>query len=232
MPGSRLSLASRCACICLGRCFCVRSLIIAFVSAFLITLSATAVSAASTNGLIGYWSFDEGVGPISKDLSGQENTATLANGATWQLGKFGYAVSMDGVDQHVDIAHSDTLNLTKEMTVSGWVQNRALADESIASPEFHVIASKGWAADAGGSWTLAWDKKSNDISFCVRKGNDKGYQCVFFNYPLPQNEWHHIAGVVYDGKLSLNVDGLAPCLLPPRVTSTSSSSVPPGSPAH
>jgi hypothetical protein len=207
MPGSRVLSANRCACIRSGTSFFDKFLIAAFVSAFLIILSAIGAE-ASSNGPIGYWSFDEGVGATSKDLSGQENTAMLANGATWQVGKFGYAVSLNGVDQHVEIAHADSLNLAKEMTVVAWVQNRGLTDAGLASPEFHVIASKGWAADAGGSWTLAWDKKSNDISFCVRKGNDKGYQCVFVDYPLTQNEWHHVAGVVYDGKLSLYIDGL------------------------
>jgi hypothetical protein len=61
-------------------------------------------------GLVGYWPFDEGSGTIAKDLSGNGNDATLYSGASacsnppttgcpqWMIGKVGYALNFDGID--------------------------------------------------------------------------------------------------------------------------------------
>ena len=174
-----------------------------------ICLTARSVFADSVSGQIGYWSFDEGAGTTTTDLSGHENIGTLVNGTGWSSGKFGFGLVFNGVDQYVEIAHTDALNVTKELSVSAWIFNNATANSLLPDPEFHVITSKGWAPDAGGSWTLAWDKKSNDLSFCVRKNSDKGYACVFSSYETLSKDWHHITAVFGGGKLSLYVDGLA-----------------------
>ena len=186
----------------------------------LIVLTTNSSLAATVKGLVGYWPFHEGVGTITKDYSGNENGGLLVNGPAWYEGKFGYSLSFNGVDQHVEIPHAESLNATKELTVSAWIYNRMLSDGRLPEPEFHIIASKGWAPDAGGSWTLAWDKKSNDLSFCARKASDKGYECVFGDYPIAENDWHHVTGVVSSGKLSLYVDGL-PAAKPVALGATS-----------
>ena len=52
-----------------------------------------------TTGLIGYWSFDEGLGSTAEDFSPTgSNTGTLTNSPTWVNGKVGKALSFDGVD--------------------------------------------------------------------------------------------------------------------------------------
>ena len=45
------------------------------------------VLGATTNGLVGYWNFDEGSGTTAADSSGNNNTGTLTNGPTWTAGK-------------------------------------------------------------------------------------------------------------------------------------------------
>src|SRR3989344_8923137 len=42
-----------------------------------------------TNGLVGYWTFDETSGTTASDSSGNGNTGTLTNGPTWTQGKIG-----------------------------------------------------------------------------------------------------------------------------------------------
>ena len=175
---------------------------------FLIGLTAGSALSASVTALVGYWPFFEGSGTTATDVSGKENNGTLVNGPTWGIGKFGNGLSFNGTDQYVEIAHSDNLNLTEQLTVSAWVYNKAAGNNLLTDPEFHIIASKGWAPDSGGSWTLAWDKKSNDLSFCVRKGSDRGYDCVFFNYDALTNDWHHVSAVFNSGKIYLYIDGL------------------------
>jgi hypothetical protein len=180
---------------------CFTTLLIALLS------NAALGAAVSVKGLGGYWPFHEGIGTMTRDFSGNENAGTLVNAPTWHDGRFGYALSFNGIDQHVEISHADSLSASKEFAVAAWVNNRALADGGLSDPEFHIIAAKGWAPDVGGSWSLAWDKKSNDLSFCIRKSTDRGYQCVFADFHSIANEWHHVAGVFSNGKLSLYVNG-------------------------
>ncbi len=47
-------------------------------------------------GLVGWWRFDEGSGTIAGDSSGNGNNGTIY-GATWVAGKYGQALSFDGI---------------------------------------------------------------------------------------------------------------------------------------
>src|SRR4051794_22102703 len=53
--------------------------------------------------LVGAYGFSEGTGLTSVDASGNSNTATLANGATWAPGKYGFGVSLDGVNDFISV---------------------------------------------------------------------------------------------------------------------------------
>ncbi|MEM5812070.1 MAG: DUF2341 domain-containing protein, partial [Candidatus Aenigmatarchaeota archaeon] len=52
-------------------------------------------------GLISSWHFNEGSGTIALDSSGNNNNGNLVNGPTWVNGKFGKALSFDGVNDYV-----------------------------------------------------------------------------------------------------------------------------------
>jgi hypothetical protein len=55
------------------------------------------------------------------------HTGTLVNGTAWAPGKFGTAVSFDGVNDIVSVANPSTLNMgTADFTVSMWVKRNAL----------------------------------------------------------------------------------------------------------
>src|SRR3990170_7060226 len=75
-----------------------------------ISLAPEAQAAAPTNGLVGYWAFDEGSGTTAGDSSGNGNNGTLTNGPTWVAGKAGNgAVTLDGVDDRVLISTVPTI---------------------------------------------------------------------------------------------------------------------------
>ena len=75
-------------------------------------------------GLVGAWAFDEGAGTTTADRSGNTNTGTLSN-ATWSTtGKFGNALSFNGTSAMVNVADSNSLDLSTGMTIEGWVQPR------------------------------------------------------------------------------------------------------------
>ena len=50
------------------------------------------VNGSITEGLVGWWKFDETEGTVAYDSSGNGNDGTLTNGPTWTAGKFGGAL--------------------------------------------------------------------------------------------------------------------------------------------
>jgi len=106
---------------------------------FFVLASPTPASAAvaskgtpSNNGLVGYWSFNEGTSTKAMDYSGQGNTGTLtgSNGLpTWSAGKLGKGMTFDGTDDYVNIGSLDILNPTNE-TISVWIKPNTLSGSS------------------------------------------------------------------------------------------------------
>ncbi|RLE69044.1 MAG: hypothetical protein DRJ43_04570 [Thermoprotei archaeon] len=95
------------------------------------------------DGVVGAWHFDEGNGTIAHDTSGEGNDGTLYDGNTtnndgntppqWIDGKFGKALSFDGVDDYVDVPDSASLDSpaeSDEITLLAWVKFSTLPSES------------------------------------------------------------------------------------------------------
>ena len=72
-------------------------------------------------GLVLSLHFNEGSGTIAFDSSGNNNNGNLVNGPVWVDGKFGKALSFDGVDDYVDIPTFPSLN-KKNITISFWIK--------------------------------------------------------------------------------------------------------------
>jgi flagellin-like protein len=85
-------------------------------------------------GLVGYWKLDSGNGTIAEDSSGFENDGIIYNGSVscanpptneagcpeWIDGKFGNALSFDGVDDYVKIEDSQSLAIPGDYSVCIW----------------------------------------------------------------------------------------------------------------
>ncbi|MHA1742729.1 MAG: LamG-like jellyroll fold domain-containing protein, partial [Candidatus Heimdallarchaeota archaeon] len=71
------------------------------------------------NGLVGYWRFDEGSGDIAGDSSGLINNGTIY-GATWVDGKYGKALSFDGVG-YVEVPYHPSLD-PPSITFLAWIK--------------------------------------------------------------------------------------------------------------
>ena len=171
-------------------------------------LSAIIPRPVSAGGSVGLWNFDEGVGLIANDYSGNNNAGALVNEPQWAIGKFGTALSFDDIDDYVEIAHADSLNISRELTVSAWIYNKATKDPSLPQSKYHVIAAKGWAPDRDGSWTLGWDRKTNALFFCARKNTNNAVKCASFDSGNLADDWHLITAVFNDGKIRLYADGV------------------------
>jgi hypothetical protein len=74
-----------------------------------------------TSGLVLYSSMNEGAGTSAFDLSPYNNAGTI-NGATWVDGKYGKALSFDGINDYVDCGTSSTLDFTtQDFSLEAWV---------------------------------------------------------------------------------------------------------------
>jgi len=75
------------------------------------SLAQIDVNASLTEGLVGWWKFDETSGNIAYDSSGNGNDGNLTNGPTWTEGKIGGALSFDGIDDHIVFGSATGLNV-------------------------------------------------------------------------------------------------------------------------
>jgi hypothetical protein len=101
-----------------------------FTETFNVTLYAKTEQAINEAGLVGHWNFDEGTGTTAYDSSGNNNVGTLVNGPTWVDGKYGKALSFDGVNDYVAVPHSNSLDFerTDSFTISSWITVDSLSD--------------------------------------------------------------------------------------------------------
>jgi len=84
------------------------------------TSNANATFIRVIDGVVGAWHFDEGNGTFAHDTSGEGNDGTIY-GANWTDGKFGKALSFDGVDDYVEVPDSAELRPgTGEFSVFLW----------------------------------------------------------------------------------------------------------------
>jgi len=159
-------------------------------------------------GLVGYWSFGEGAGGKTQDLSGNGNHGTLTGivqGETsgWAGGKFGRALNFDGVNDYVDVGAFDVIDNASQATLSFWGY-RSSTSKTISVAKY------------GGS--TAWFELAlrNDGAIVFIAANSD----VTYKYQNDINNTHNTIGwhyytMVFDGSLSGNariagyIDGVA-----------------------
>jgi len=145
--------------------------------------------------LVGLWHFDEVVGITASDSSGNGNLGTLVNGPTWEAGKFGNALSFDGVNDYVEVT-SNSFIMPTTLTVEAWVQpDKIGARQSIVSK---------WDGGGDASYSL---ELTSDNKFLFYLHNGTKTQSITGNTVVAIGTWYHVAGT-YDGSnANLYVDG-------------------------
>ena len=88
----------------------------------LILACSSIASASLTDGLVAYWSFNEGSGDTAYDYSGNSNHGTIY-GASWTAaGALGNALVFDGDYDYVLIPNNSSQQMpTNQITVSAWI---------------------------------------------------------------------------------------------------------------
>ncbi|MDP3697299.1 MAG: LamG domain-containing protein, partial [Candidatus Taylorbacteria bacterium] len=157
-----------------------------------------------TQGLVGYWSFDEPdmAGVTAYDRSGQANNGTLTNGPTRAIGKIGQGLSFDGVNDYVNMGNAaGSLRVTSTLTFSAWVKIPATAIRQ---------AIMGRGTDAG---LVIEDTTSRLRVWATPSSTGVGAEALHCTAgtAIDNNVFHHVV-LTYDTSIwRAYVDGVQDC---------------------
>jgi len=160
------------------------------------------VEPSTESDLVGYWKLDEGTGTTAYDSSEYGNDGTLINGPLWVDGKYGKALSFDGVNDYVEIPHSTSLNIANEITVEAWVKPHYTDYGGIST---RVIVGKhgGWH---NRGWSIgAKHLDLQDVRFHWQAETDN-YLDTSTN-PLSTGVWTYVVGVANGTHIKIYING-------------------------
>jgi len=174
------------------------------LAVFLIANPASECLAIDDN-IVLFLRFDEGKGDMAADLSNYKNDGTIT-GAEWVDGKYGSALSFDGISNVVEVPSTDELQLSNEgLTIATWFKTTEIAKQDL------MFVEKG--AWDNGEYALSYPGYANfKVRFQLYEIYGKLTNQIDSTSGVPElsdDKWHHAAGV-YDAinhKFRVYVDG-------------------------
>ncbi len=150
----------------------------------------------SRGGPVAEWKFDEGQGQTAFDSTGNNNdgqigstTAVDAADPIWTKGKYGTALSFDGVNDYVSVTDQASLGGMSELTVGAWI-NRPNVNTNMP-----VLGKRQY----GEAYDL-YIVSTGVIQFC--QANDTPSWACYNTSALSwnSNQWYYIVGVWKSGQ--------------------------------
>ena len=152
-----------------------------------------------SEGLIGYWRFEESSGNSATDSSGKGNTGTLGSGFNFTgnsvTGKVGQALKFNGTSHYVSCASSTVLNVS-QLTIAAWVRPTTLVDDS---GSMRTILSRFDSAGSGSAEPYGL-RVGNITKLPLFQWDNSGFRVV--SAPVStanqvlESEWTHLAFTV------------------------------------
>jgi glucose/arabinose dehydrogenase/chitodextrinase len=154
--------------------------------------------AADPLGITAGYAFNEVSGTTAADASGHSIVGTLTNGPTFTAGKYGNAVTLDGVNDFVNLGNPTALQFTGSMTVSAWVYVTSFPSDDAA------VVSKRTGGESGYQLDVTKDTGPRTIGFKLTNSSG-GAMFRYGATTLQLNTWYHIAGVYDAANQTLDV---------------------------
>lgn len=146
--------------------------------------------------LEGRWTFDDAQVGLAIDASGNGLQGRFVNGAALADDVHGRSLTLNGVNQYVDLGRPTALQLTGSETITAWIKATAVPDDDAAVVSSH--SGLGYQLDT----TI--DRGPRTIGFKLADATGE-LMARFGKTPLALNTWYHIAGT-YDAQAqTLNV---------------------------
>jgi len=144
---------------------------------------------------IGHWGFNEGVGMVAVDTTGNNAPAQLINGPQWsEIGKIQGSLNFDGIDDYVTLGTS-AFELSTELTVAFWMR-----PSDMDFTGYHAIIQRG-------AWVYPFTVTFRDRSLqtCIRTAS--GTDWLASNAVIQPDRWYHVALTREDGARVMYLDG-------------------------
>ena len=180
---------------------------------FLVTVTnAPPPPPSGTNLLISRWQFDEGSGNTALDSFGP-NLGTLVNSPSRVGGQVGSGgLLFNGVNQHVNVPDSNSLDLSNRFTIAFWFKPSVLLNGTSGRKDLLQKFLSYWIL-------LNYPANDGKIAFVLNSGNPLVKSTTA---SWNSNQWYHLAAT-YDGvtmRLYINgvLEGSAPSVVLPNNT--------------
>lgn len=148
-------------------------------------------------GPVGHWKMDENTGQTLNDSSGNglsgtvgADTSISSDDPKWVVGKFGSALSFDGIDDDARVADNDILSFGN--STSG--TDKAYTFETWVYPTHNI---SHYFFDKSGEYEM---RLGSDGRLICKQQDSSAGSYIGRNYSsgIPVNSWHHVA-CSYDG---------------------------------
>ncbi len=153
-------------------------------------------NALPSNGLLGYWQFDESYGSTAYDYSGFLD-AQLANISTspwrYSAGKTYGAVELQGSEQKIELDNLNSETLSTSMSITLWLKVNQFTDG------YQYVCGKGYD-----TWRILRYAGTNNIMFDMNYSKYKAISPVNVN----DGNWHHVAATFDGEKIIFCIDGI------------------------
>ncbi len=133
--------------------------------------------------------FDEESGNIAYDQSSYGNDGTIY-GATRVRGIIGKALSFDGVDDYVEVADSESLDITDAITIEAWAKVNSWVN---SYPR--ILAKKN-------AYSLYFNASTHRVEMQIYQSGS--VKIVEAQQDLSLNTWYHIVGI-YDSSTGFKI---------------------------
>jgi hypothetical protein len=159
-------------------------------------------------GLVLYLPLDE-KSDKAADKSDKGNHGVVYEARYTTKGRVGGAYVLDGSNDHIEIANSDSLEVRKELTVAIWVKLASLGPKGYGNEQGYIV-NKGDGLWWNPAFCLGFEKGAGRVLFhvCNETGSQNGGgKTVMGTTKLEPDMWYHLAGT-YDGaEVKIYVNG-------------------------
>ncbi len=153
------------------------------------------VQVSALPGPFAFWRFDETSGTTATDSSGNNHTATLANGATFAAGHTNHAVNFGGADGYVNLG---ALGLSGSASVSMWLKADAISDDR------RLLGQLSGATTQSGSLSIA---PNNAPAGSLWVWDGSAWRELAPPNSIPLSEWIHLTVTFSAGTATAYLNG-------------------------